>query len=76
MSDVLGRPSLYLVKSSTQSPRQSCQPSMEGSSIILQARDGHLAQNIVSVSDPRDATAIINGLVMALIQALRIQQNL
>lgn len=76
MSDVAGRPSLYLVKSTNKYPRQSCQTPIEGSSIILEARDGHLAQNVVNVSDPRDATAIINGLVMALIQALRIQQNL
>ena len=75
MSDVAGRPSLYLVKSNPQD-KQACQPSFEGSAILLEARNGQLAQNIVSVSDPRDAAAIINGLVMALIHALRIQQSL
>lgn len=82
MSDVAGRPSLYLVKSkSSISPDpkpaiQAFRPSLQGSSIILEAHNGQLAQNIVNVSDPRDATAIINGLVMALIHALRIQQKL
>jgi hypothetical protein len=77
MIDAACRPSLYLVKN-TASPiqaGQSSRNSLHGSSIVLEVRNGRLSQNEVNVSDPNDATALINGLVMALVHALRIQQN-
>lgn len=69
------RPALYLIKNDSAA-RTAPRPFNKGSAIVLEAQAGLLRQKVVRVHTPEDATALINGLVMALVQALQAQQDL
>ena len=69
------RPELYLIKNDgpvRKGPRRL----NNGSAIVLEAESGQLRENILRVLSSEDATALLTGLAMAIIQVLHAQQSL
>ena len=69
------RPELYLIKNDGP-VRQSPRPVNNGSAIVLEAEHGQLRENVLRVLSSEDATALLTGLAMAIIQVLHAQQSL
>lgn len=74
MGDAAVRPALYLIKSDRVIARRP-KPIPCSSSIVLQARGGTLKENSIHIGNSDDAAALVTALVMALVQALSIQQS-
>lgn len=69
------RPELYLIKN--DGPVQNRPRSLnKGSAIVLEAERGELRENVLRVLNSEDATALLTGLAMAIIQVLHAQQTL
>jgi hypothetical protein len=69
------RPTLYLIQN--QKPiQQGPKPLPGGSTVVLQAQNGELQQNVISVTSHEDASALLSALAMAIVQVLHAQQSL
>ena len=69
------RPDLYLIKNDVptiEGPR----PFNKGSAIVLEAEYGRLRENTLRILTHEDATALLTGLAMAIVQVLHAQQSL
>lgn len=69
------RPALYLIKNDgpvITRPRRL----HSGSALLLEAEQGQLLENVLRVTSHADATALLTGLAMAIIQVLHAQQTL
>lgn len=69
------RPELYLIKN--DGPVKNRPRSINnGSAIVLEAERGQLRENALRVRSKEDATALLTGLAMAIVQVLHAQQTL
>jgi hypothetical protein len=69
------RPDLYLIKN--DGPIQNRPRAFNhGSAVVLEAEHGRLRENTLRVCSGEDATALLTGLAMAIIQVLHAQQSL
>lgn len=67
---------VYLVKPKTKRVESTKEPRTAGSAVVIEVERGQLRQSLVTALSSEDASALLTGLAMAIVQVIRAQQIL
>jgi hypothetical protein len=72
----IDKPPLRLVTSETGTSKLRETPPPDGSTVVIAVKSGQLCSNVVQALSYEDASALLSGLAMAMVQVIRAQQTL